>query len=639
MSEKGREALDRLLGASSAAVGIGVKDGGGGARQVMAMTGNQSVAYAVRQIEYDTVAAFPITPSTELAHDIARAVADGEIKTDFIAVESEHSAISAMHAAAAAGNTVFTATSSAGMALMHEILHYFAGSRLPGVIAAVNRSIGAPLNILCDHSTIMSQRDTGWMQLFGVDCQEAYYLHILAPKWSQATNLPVIVSIDGFELSHITERLEVLPTETVKDFVRTWNPQYPLVTDDNLVVTYPGIAGADYYAEIKEGQMDAMRRANANFEIIATEFAEIIGKKIDATESYRLDDAELALVAMGSATGTMRDKVDSLRNIGFKVGLLIIRMFRPFPVARVREALRGKRAVGVMERCPVLGSQGAALYLEVRDALYDLPEDERPKVIDFTYGLGGRIPTPNTVGLGLNVLYNLAGSPKQADYRKHYHLDVRDERPDAVLAPSERDSRFYRPLEKTSTSIRMFARGGEGIKTASKILSSTAIESADKFAQGFSVYGAERSGAPTQAYVRISDRPIHVRAPITESDIDIFVNPGLLEPEALAGLEKDGILLVNTPKTPREIREELGVRDYRIYTIDGYGIAKEELGNPRRNSMAMLAALLGIAEGLLDIGALLDHIDHLGFTENVIEANKKAAARAYYEWKGSDGKP
>jgi pyruvate ferredoxin oxidoreductase alpha subunit len=639
MSEKGKEALERLLGASSVAVGIDVKGGGDGTRQVMAMTGNQTVAYAVRQIEYDTVAAFPITPSTELAHDIAKAVADGEIKTDFIAVESEHSAISAMHAAAAAGNTVFTATSSAGMALMHEILHYFAGSRLPGVIAAVNRSIGGPLNILCDHSTIMSQRDTGWMQLFATDCQEAYHLHIIAPKWSQACELPVIVSIDGFELSHITERLEVLPTETVKEFIGTWNPKYPLVTDDNLIVAYPGIAGADYYAEIKEGQMDAMRRASANFEIITREFAEIIGKKIDTTESYRLDDAELAMVAIGSATGTIRDKVDSLRNMGFKVGLLIIKMFRPFPVAKVREALRGKKAVGVMERCPVLGSQGAALYLEVRDALYDLPEDEKPNVVDFTFGLGGRIPMPNTVGLGFNVLYNLARSPKKADYRKSYHLDVRDERPDAVLDPRERDARFFQPLEKTSTSIRMFARGGEGIKTASKILSSTAIESADKFAQGFSVYGAERSGAPTQAYVRIAGGPIHVRAPITESDIDIFVNPGLLDLEAIKGLKKDGILLVNTPKTPEEIRKELGVSDYKIYTIDAYGIAKEELGNPRQNSMAMLSALLSIADGLLDIGALLDHIDHLKFTEGVIEANKKAAARAYYEWKGTDGKP
>jgi pyruvate ferredoxin oxidoreductase alpha subunit len=635
MSDKGKEALEKLVGASPVAVGVDWKHAGTGSRQVVAMTGNQSVAYAVRQIEYDTVAAFPITPSTELAHDIAKAVADGEIKTDFIAVESEHSAISAMHAAAAAGNTVFTATSSAGMALMHEILHYFAGSRLPGVIAAVNRSIGAPLNILCDHSTIMSQRDTGWMQLFGTDCQEAYYLHILAPKWSQACELPVIVSIDGFELSHITERLEVFPTETVKGFVGTWNPKYPVVTDDNLIVTYPGIAGADYYAEIKEGQMDAMRRAAANFEILSAEFAEVFGRKIDTTESYRLDDAELALVALGSASGTMRDKVDSLRNMGFRVGLLIVKMFRPFPVDAVREALRGKKAVGVMERCPVLGSQGAAFYLEVRDALYDLSAEEKPKVVDFIFGLGGRIPMPNTVGLGFNVLYNLAQSTSKADYRKCYHLDVRDERPDAVLDPAERDPRFFQPLEKTSTQIRMFARGGEGIKTASKILSSTAIESADKFAQGFSVYGAERSGAPTAAYVRISDRPIHVRAPITESDIDIFVNPGLLDPEALKGLEKDGILLVNTPKTPDDIRKELGVSEYRIYTIDGYGIAKEEIGNPRQNSMAMLAALLGIADGLLDIGALLDHIEHLKFTPGVIEANKKAAARAYYEWKGN----
>jgi len=632
MLDRGTEALEKLLKASSKTPHK-EKDGG---RKVMALTGNQTVAYAVRQIEYDTVAAFPITPSTELAHDIAKAVADGDIHTDFIAVESEHSAISAMHAAAAAGNTVFTATSSAGLALMHEILHYFAGSRLPGVIAAVNRSVGGPLNILCDHSTIMAQRDTGWMQIFSTDCQEAYYFHLIAPRWSQSCYLPLIVNIDGFELSHITERLEVLPDDVVKNFVGTWDPKYPLATDESTIITYPGIAGADYYPEIKEGQMDAMRQAERKFEEITTEFADVIGYKLESIEPYRLDDADIAMVAIGSATGTIRDKVDNLRNQGIKVGLLIIKMFRPFPVAKVRDALRGIKAVGVMERVPVLGAQGAALYLEVRDALYDLPDGEKPRIIGLTFGLGGRIPMPHTVGLAFNVLHNLAESPAADGYRKSYHIDVRDDRPDAVLDPRERDDRFYRPLEKKSTSIRMFARGGEGVKTASKILSSTAIESASKFGQGFSVYGAERSGAPTQAYVRIGDGPIHVRAPITDSDVDIYVNPGLLSRETLKGLRKDGILLVNTKKSPGEIRKELDTDDYRIYTVDGYGIANEELGNPRHNSMAMLAALLGASEGLLDIGALLDHIDHLKFTEKVIEANKKAAARAYYEWNGAE---
>jgi len=632
MSDRGTEALEKLLSASPKTPHKVEDDG----RKVMAMTGNQTVAYAVKQIEYDTVAAFPITPSTELAHDIAKAVADGEIHTDFIAVESEHSAISAMHAAAAAGNTVFTATSSAGLALMHEILHYFAGSRLPGVIAAVNRSVGGPLNILCDHSTIMAQRDTGWMQIFSIDCQEAYYFHLIAPRWSQSCYLPVMVNIDGFELSHITERLEVLPDDVVKNFVGTWDPKYPLATDESKIITYPGIAGADYYAEIKEGQMDAMRQAEQKFEELTIEFADVIGKKLESIESYRLDDAELAIVAIGSATGTIRDKVDNLRNQGIKAGLLIIKLFRPFPIAKVREALRGKKAVGVMERVPVLGAQGAAIYLEVRDALYDLRDGEKPRIINLTFGLGGRIPTPETVGLAYNVLHNLAESSAANGYRTSYHIDVRDDRPDAVLDPKERDSRFYKPLEKKSTSIRMFARGGEGIKTASKILSSTAIESANRFGQGFSVYGAERSGSPTQAYVRISDGPVHLRAPITDSDIDIFVNPGLLDKETLKGLKKDGILLVNTEKSPGEIRKELGTDDYEIYTVDGYGIANEELGNPRRNSMAMLAALLGASKGLLDIGALIDHIDHLGFAEKIIEANKKAAARAYYEWHGGE---
>ena len=606
----------------------------GAGKKIRAMTGNQAVAYVVNQIEYGTVAAFPITPSTELAHGIARSVADGRIKTDFIAVESEHSAISTIQAAAAAGARVFTATSSAGLALMHEILHYYAGSRLPGVVAVVNRSIGAPLNILCDHSTIMAQRDTGWLQFFATNVQEAYYFHILAPRLSEACSLPVMVSIDGFELSHITERLEVLPDKTVKDYVGEWEPKYPLATDEDLVVTYPGIANADYYAEIKEGQMDGMRNAGRIFEELSTELAGVIGTKLEMTEEFELDDAELALVAIGSATGTMRDKISDMRSRGIKAGLLIIKCFRPFPTDRVRKALQGKQVVGVMERVAVLGSSVGPIAVEVTQSLFDVPESEKPKVVNFIFGLGGRLTGMDDFGRALNVLDAIRKHKPDSHYRKLYHLDVRDRREEALLSTTQVDDVFYQPVSKKSTDIRMFARGGEGIKTASKILASAVIESGGKYAQGFSVYGAERSGAPTRGYVRIGDDVINERSPIIYSDIDIFVNPGLLSVEAIKGLKTDGIILVNSHMTPLEIRASLDIEDHRIYTVDGYRIAQEEIGDSRRNSIAMLAALMAITDDILDIHDLLKDLDKLSFGPAVIEANKRAAARAYFEWQG-----
>ncbi len=608
-----------------------------GSGTVKAMTGNEAVAYAVQQIEFDTVAAFPITPSTELAHEIASAVADGKIKTDFVAVESEHSAISAIQAAAAVGARVFTATSSAGLALMHEILHYYSGSRLPGVIAVVNRSIGGPLNILCDHSTIMAQRDTGWLQVFATTAQEAYYFHLLAPRWSEACDLPVMVNIDGFELSHITERLEVLPDESVKNFVGTWEPKYPLATDEEVVVAYPGIAGSDYYAEIKESQMDGMRAAESLFEEVSVELAALTGVKLNQIEAFHLDDAEVVLVVLGSASGTMYDKISDMRARGVKAGLLTIKVFRPFPVMKVREVLKGKAAVGVMERAPVLGSRVGPLTAEIKQSLYDLPDTQRPTAVNFIFGLGGRLVQMDNIGRALNILEVTRTQPPGDAQRTVYHLDVRDGREDALLALEQVRPEYYQPVAERSVDIRLFARGGEGIKTASKMLASAVVETGGRHAQGFSVYGAERSGAPTQGFVRIGSDVINERSPILFADIDVFVNAGLFSEEAIKGLHEDGVILINSPRPPGEFRCEFGIKGREIYSVDAYHIAQEEIGDGRRAGVAMLAALLAIRRDILDIHHLLQDIEKLPFNHSVVEANKRAAARAYYEWRGENG--
>jgi len=326
-----------------------------------------------------------------------------------------------------------------------------------------------------------------------------------------------------------------------------------------------------------------------------------------------------------------------VRSRGVKAGLLIIKCFRPFPVDKVREALRGKDAVGVLERAPVLGSNVGPMTMEVIESLYTLPESERPRVVNLIFGLGGRLVGMDTIGRALNIVDVIGQHPPESYYRRVYHIDVRDDRKDALLSPQQTYEKYYQPLEKKSIDIRMFARGGEGIKTASKILASAAIETGGKYAQGFSVYGAERSGAPTQGYVRIGDGTINERSPIIYSDIDIFVNPGLLDAEAIRGLKDDGIILVNSHLSPEEIRKEFDIEGRRIYTVDGYKIANEEIGDGRRNSIAMLAALMGITGEILDIDILMKDINKLPFANKVIEANKRAAARAYFEWRGEAG--
>jgi pyruvate ferredoxin oxidoreductase gamma subunit len=327
-----------------------------------------------------------------------------------------------------------------------------------------------------------------------------------------------------------------------------------------------------------------------------------------------------------------------MRAKGVKVGLLIIKVFRPFPHERVQKALHGKEVVGVMERVPVFGTNVGPMTMEVTQSLFDLAEPRRPKLVNFIYGLGGRPVGMDTIGKALNILDVIRLHSPKAHYRKVYHLDVRDTREEALLSPEHVDEIYYQPVKNESIDIRMYARGGEGIKTASKILASAAIEAGGKYALGFSVYGAERSGAPTQGYVRIGDEAINARTPITYSDIDIFVNPGLLNAEAIQGLKYDGTILVNSPLSPEEIRKKFDLKGRDIYTVDAYRIAQEEIGDSRKNSIAMLGALMGITRNVLDIDDLLENIENLPFGSAMVGANKRAAMRAYSEWLGEEEK-
>ena len=377
-------------------------------QKMLALNGDEAVAYAVKQSDVDVVSAYPITPQTIIVERFSEYVANGEVDTEFICVESEHSALSACLAASAVGARTFTATASAGLALMHEILYVTSGCRAPVVMAVVNRALSAPINIHCDHSDSMVERDCGWIQIYAENSQEAYDSIIQAFRIAenQKIMLPVMVGLDGFTLSHTLENVHVLPDETVKNFVGT--RQFPFVTTHEgktvplrLNVENPMTIGPldlpDYYFEHKRQQEEAMRNAPEIIKQIHVEYARTSGRRYGdgLLDPYRLEDAEIAVICLGSTAGTVKTVVDDLRNEGVKAGLLRIRTFRPLPVEGITKALEKVKAVAVMDRSMSFGGHGGAVFHEVRHALYDAAT--HPHVVNYIYGLGGRDTSPSQI--------------------------------------------------------------------------------------------------------------------------------------------------------------------------------------------------------------------------------------------------
>ncbi len=352
------------------------------------MTGNESGAEAMRQIAPDVVAAYPITPQTELMHKFADYVADGKVPTELILVESEHSAMSACVGAAAAGARVMTATSSQGMALMWEILYIAAALRLPIVMPLVNRSLSAPINIHCDHSDSMGARDTGWIQLYCENCQEVYDNVIQAMKIAETkeVQLPVMVCYDGFILSHTVERVEILEDHEVKEFIGGHVADHPLL-DIEHPVTYGALDLQDYYFEHKRQEAEAMRNAKPVILNVAQEYEVLSGRKYPLFDEYFTKDADNVMVCLGSAAGTAKAAVDELRAAGENVGLLKLRAFRPFPAEELIEALANAKSIAVMDRADGVNAIGGPVFSEIRAALYG---HSSAKISNYIYGLGGR---------------------------------------------------------------------------------------------------------------------------------------------------------------------------------------------------------------------------------------------------------
>lgn len=354
---------------------------------IVARTGNEAMAEAMRQINPDVVAAYPITPATEVVQLFSTFVHDGVVDTEFVPAESEHSAISACVGASSAGARVMTSTSSQGLALMHEILFIAAGLRLPIVICLVNRSLSSPINIHCDHSDSLASRDSGWMQIFTENTQEAYDTTLMAVKIAEKALLPAMVTTDGFIISHGMERVELVDDAEVPKFLGQRKAKTSLLDVDNPI-TLGALDLQDYFFEHKRSEIDAMNHVLPIIEEIQKEFGQKFGRHYSLVDEYKMEDAEAAILAMGSTGGTGKVAVDRLREQGKKVGLIRCRVYRPFPKEAMLKAVTKVKVLGIMDRADTMSTLGGHLYNECRSILYD--SKERPILKNFIYGLGGR---------------------------------------------------------------------------------------------------------------------------------------------------------------------------------------------------------------------------------------------------------
>jgi pyruvate ferredoxin oxidoreductase alpha subunit len=353
------------------------------------LSGNEAAAIAIRQINPDVIAAFPITPSTEIPQYISSFKANGEIDTEFVAVESEHSAMSACIGASAAGVRAMTATSSCGLAYMNEVLYVASSNRLPIVMAVVNRALTGPININNDHSDSMGARDSGWIQFYSENAQEAYDNLLMAHRVAEHPDvcLPVMVCQDGFITSHAVENIVLEDDGFVKEFIGLYRPEkYLLNPGESLSVGAYGTAA--YYMEVKRAQFEAAGNSRRVILQVADEFFGHTGRKYGFFESYRMEDADFGVVAMGSSAGTGKAAVDALRADGKKAGLVKLRVFRPFPAQELAGALGGLKALAIMDKSDSFSSNGGPAGAEVRAALYEAGFDV-PSV-NYIYGLGGR---------------------------------------------------------------------------------------------------------------------------------------------------------------------------------------------------------------------------------------------------------
>lgn len=385
------------------------------------MSGNEAVAYAIRQINPDVMPAFPITPSTEIPQMVSTYIANGEMDTEFIPVESEHSSMSATIGAEAAGARSLTATSSAGLALMWEELLLAASNRMPLVLALVNRTLSGPININCDHTDGMGARDTGWIQIYAENNQEAYDNFIQAYPIAEnpSVHLPVMICQDGFITSHAVENITLLEDELVKDFVGEYKPEEFLLNPGKPIAVGP-YSISNYVMEARKNQEIALENAKAVIEEVAEKYKKLTGRGFTYFEEYKTEDADYIMMLIGSAAGTAKEAVDELRAQGKKVGVLKLRVFRPFPAAEIAKALKNCKAVAIMDRCESYNGNGGPLGSETKAALFK--NKVMIEAVNYIYGLAGRDFTVDDAAQVFGELEQLIEEGKEIEEYKYVGL-------------------------------------------------------------------------------------------------------------------------------------------------------------------------------------------------------------------------
>ncbi len=349
------------------------------------LTGNYAAAYSAMLSKVEVIAAYPITPQTEIAEKLSEMVSDGLLRAKYINVESEHSAMAACIGASSTGARAFTATSSQGLALMHELLHWASGARLPIVMANVNRSLGPPWNVWCDQTDSLAQRDTGWMQFYCQDNQEVMDTIIQAYKISEALLLPSMIVMDAFILSHTSEVVDIPSEHDVNRFLPSFNPKFKM--DVNQPHTFGSLTGPDLYFEFRYKIQRSMEEALSKINSVGKEFGKVFGREYGLIEKYMSNDAEIILVTSGSLSLTARELIDKLRKHNLKIGLVRVRAFRPFPNDEIYEAIKNAKVVGVIDRNISLGNEGI-FFNEIKAGCCN--KTDKPKIFGFIAGLGGR---------------------------------------------------------------------------------------------------------------------------------------------------------------------------------------------------------------------------------------------------------
>ena len=375
------------------------------------LSGNEAAATAMKQINPDVVAAFPITPSTEIPQYFSTFVSNGQVDTEFVAVESEHSAMSACIGAEAAGARAMTATSANGLSLMWEMIYIASSLRLPIVLSLVNRAVSGPLNIHNDHSDAMGVRDAGWIMLFSENNQEAYDNLLMAHRIAEheSVQLPLMVCQDGFITSHSIENIELEEDDLVKKFVGKYEPKHYLLNDKEPIAIGPLDLQA-YLFEHKAQQAEAMKNAKKVIKEVSEEFEKLTGRKYGFFEEYKTEDADFVIVAMNSTAGTAKYTADKLRDQGIKAGVLKIRMFRPFPAEEISEALKNAKAVAVLDKADGLNGTGGALFTEVTSGMQ--VNGNGVPTVSYIYGIGGRDTKSDDIESVYNDLQEIAKTGK-----------------------------------------------------------------------------------------------------------------------------------------------------------------------------------------------------------------------------------